>query len=456
MAKPVLMPKQGITVESCILTKWNVKVGDKVKVGDVLFSYETDKSAFDFPSEFDGEVLALFCEEGDEVPVLTNVCVIGNKGEDVSAFAPGGAKAPAATEVAAAPAQAAAQPAPAPQAAVKTDAKPVTMPKQGITVESCILTKWNVKVGDKVKVGDVLFSYETDKSAFDFQSEFEGEVLAIFCEEGDEVPVLTNVCVIGKKGDEYTLPKGKEFSTSLGVDANNDYMSNLGHVDFVEVDGEWWIAHWEWTVPFGTTPSFDIGRIYALSPMTWLDDSRVDYYVPVANGPTKHLQAKPYAASGYKNIAGEAKIEATNVQGDTLKYLTDGYTVTKSMYSDCVLQVKKKTEITLTFDSPKTVRGILIYNSYNYENAFSKIAAIQFDLAERPEWYTGGGKGLSCYIKDLGFPKAYKENEKILYSGVPSLATFNEIKVNGITITISDHLGNANTLNIAEIMVLGK
>ena len=28
MAIPVAMPKAGITVESCILTKWNVKVGD--------------------------------------------------------------------------------------------------------------------------------------------------------------------------------------------------------------------------------------------------------------------------------------------------------------------------------------------------------------------------------------------------------------------------------------------
>ena len=70
MANPVAMPKQGITVESCILTKWAVKVGDTVKVGDVLFSYETDKSAFDYQSEVAGEVLALFCEEGDEVPVL--------------------------------------------------------------------------------------------------------------------------------------------------------------------------------------------------------------------------------------------------------------------------------------------------------------------------------------------------------------------------------------------------
>ncbi len=86
MANPVLMPKQGITVESCILTKWNVNVGDKVKVGDTLFSFETDKSSIDYAAEAEGEVLALLCEEGDEVPVLTAVAVLGEKGEDISAF----------------------------------------------------------------------------------------------------------------------------------------------------------------------------------------------------------------------------------------------------------------------------------------------------------------------------------------------------------------------------------
>ena len=175
MAIPVLMPKQGITVESCILTKWNVKVGDVVKKGDVLFSYETDKSAFDQEAEVDGEVLALFCEEGDEVPVLTNVCVIGNKGENISSFAPGGATVQA-EEV---KAEVKPQEAPAPKAKGEKPAtsEGVMMPKQGITVESCILTKWNVKVGDAVKKGDVLFSYETDKSSFEQESEFEGEVL---------------------------------------------------------------------------------------------------------------------------------------------------------------------------------------------------------------------------------------------------------------------------------------
>ena len=203
MANPVLMPKAGITVESCILTTLNVKVGDKVKVGDVLFSYETDKSAFDQTSEFEGEVLAIFANEGDEVAVLTNVLVIGNAGEDVSSFAPNGAPSePAPTEVK--PVET------APVAPKAKGEKPATsngvlMPKAGITVESCILTKWSVKVGDMVKVGDVLFSYETDKSSFDQTSEFEGEVLALFYTEGDEVPVLNNVLVIGKKGDDVSF-----------------------------------------------------------------------------------------------------------------------------------------------------------------------------------------------------------------------------------------------------------
>ena len=202
MANAILMPKAGITVESCILTEWNVKVGDTVKVGDVICTYETDKSSFELTAEVAGEVLALFCEAGDEVPVLTNIAVVGNKGEDISSFAPNGAPAPAATEVQApAPAAAPAPVAAAPKA-LNPNVKPVTMPKAGITVESCILTEWKVKVGDTVKEGDVMFSYETDKSSFDYQAEVAGEVLAIFCEVGDEVPVLSNVCAVGPHGED--------------------------------------------------------------------------------------------------------------------------------------------------------------------------------------------------------------------------------------------------------------
>ena len=82
------MPKQGQSVESCIITEFKKKVGDKVAVGDVLFSYETDKASFDEESQVEGTLLAVFYNENDEVPVLTNVMVIGNPGESFEEFAP--------------------------------------------------------------------------------------------------------------------------------------------------------------------------------------------------------------------------------------------------------------------------------------------------------------------------------------------------------------------------------
>ncbi len=97
MAKAVIMPKAGITVESCIIGKWLKNVGDPVKVGDILFTYETDKASFECESTEEGELLAVFFNDGDEVPCFTNVCAVGAKGEDYSALKPGGAaEAPAA------------------------------------------------------------------------------------------------------------------------------------------------------------------------------------------------------------------------------------------------------------------------------------------------------------------------------------------------------------------------
>lgn len=95
MATPIIMPRQGQSVESCIITAWNKKVGDTVEQGEILFSYETDKSSFDEASPVSGKLLAVFHEEGDDVPCLENVCVIGADGEDISAFAVSVETAPA-------------------------------------------------------------------------------------------------------------------------------------------------------------------------------------------------------------------------------------------------------------------------------------------------------------------------------------------------------------------------
>ena len=88
MAHVVIMPRQGQSVETCIITEWYLKKGNKVSEGDLLFAYETDKASFDEVAETDGILLDIFFNAGDEVPVLTNIAVIGEEGEDVEEFRP--------------------------------------------------------------------------------------------------------------------------------------------------------------------------------------------------------------------------------------------------------------------------------------------------------------------------------------------------------------------------------
>ncbi|MBQ7036306.1 MAG: 2-oxo acid dehydrogenase subunit E2 [Clostridia bacterium] len=100
------MPKQGQSVESCIIAKWHKKKGDTVAEGDVLFTYETDKATFDEEAKVAGILLDVFFEEGDDVPCLTNVCAIGKEGNTTAELRPDGAE----SEAAPAPAPAAEAP----------------------------------------------------------------------------------------------------------------------------------------------------------------------------------------------------------------------------------------------------------------------------------------------------------------------------------------------------------
>lgn len=88
MATPIVMPKLGNTVEECLLASWKKDVGDSVEVGDVIAEIETDKTMAEVEATAAGTLLARFWEEGDLVPVLLNLCAVGETGEDASALRP--------------------------------------------------------------------------------------------------------------------------------------------------------------------------------------------------------------------------------------------------------------------------------------------------------------------------------------------------------------------------------
>jgi dihydrolipoamide dehydrogenase len=99
MATEVLMPRQGQSVESCIIVGWKVKEGDAVAEGQALCDVETDKATFEVPSPAAGTVCGIFYAAGDDVPVLKVIAVIGVAGEDVSALRPAAAPAVAAPKI---------------------------------------------------------------------------------------------------------------------------------------------------------------------------------------------------------------------------------------------------------------------------------------------------------------------------------------------------------------------
>lgn len=111
------------------------------------------------------------------------------------------------------------------------------MPKQGQSVETCIITKWFREKGEKVSSGDILFSYETDKAAFDLESPADGILLETFYPEGAEVPVLSNVAVIGQEG-ESTETFGKQETKTGSSSANNAVGQEAVAVEAVPFTGE--------------------------------------------------------------------------------------------------------------------------------------------------------------------------------------------------------------------------
>ncbi|MDB5465053.1 MAG: pyruvate dehydrogenase subunit beta [Phenylobacterium sp.] len=70
----VLMPALSPTMEEGTLAKWHVKVGDKVKSGDVIAEIETDKATMEVEAVDEGTVEAILVPEGaEEVKVNTPI-----------------------------------------------------------------------------------------------------------------------------------------------------------------------------------------------------------------------------------------------------------------------------------------------------------------------------------------------------------------------------------------------
>ena len=147
-----------------VIQEVNVKAGQTVKKGDVLFVLEAMKMKNNITALHDGKVQSVNVSKGDSV---THGQVLMSYGVKTAAPAPAAA-APAAAPKAAA-------------AAAPAGGETVSAPIPGVIQEV------NVKAGQTVKKGDVLFVLEAMKMKNNITAMRDGKVASVSVNKGDSV-----------------------------------------------------------------------------------------------------------------------------------------------------------------------------------------------------------------------------------------------------------------------------
>ena len=84
MSNEILMPALSPTMTEGNLSKWLVKIGDKVSAGDLIAEIETDKATMEVEAVDEGIVLDLLFKEGHQnIPVNTVIALIGDANEKI-------------------------------------------------------------------------------------------------------------------------------------------------------------------------------------------------------------------------------------------------------------------------------------------------------------------------------------------------------------------------------------
>ncbi|MFM8606446.1 MAG: acetoin dehydrogenase dihydrolipoyllysine-residue acetyltransferase subunit [Hyphomicrobiales bacterium] len=84
MADSILCPQVGQDLTEAKVVALHVKLGDKVKKGDIVAEVESEKASFEVEAFSSGTVIALPYKVGDTATVLEPLVVLGKEGESVA------------------------------------------------------------------------------------------------------------------------------------------------------------------------------------------------------------------------------------------------------------------------------------------------------------------------------------------------------------------------------------
>ncbi|MDO4706541.1 MAG: dihydrolipoyllysine-residue acetyltransferase [Comamonadaceae bacterium] len=167
-----------------------VKEGDTVKAEQSLITVESDKASMEIPSSHAGVVKAVLVKLGDKVSEGSVVLQLEAEGAVEAAASP----APAQVE-ATAPAQVAAQAAPASAPTAAAGPVQVRVPDIGDFKDVAVIEVF-IKPGDAVKAEQSLITVESDKASMEIPSSAAGTVKEVNVKLGDKVNIGDLIAVL--------------------------------------------------------------------------------------------------------------------------------------------------------------------------------------------------------------------------------------------------------------------
>jgi pyruvate dehydrogenase E2 component (dihydrolipoamide acetyltransferase) len=197
------LPELGENIEQGDLVRLMVEPGAKVNTGQSVMELETDKAVVEVPSSVSGTVQEIRVKEGDKIKVGQVIFTVDGAegktpGPSKKAEAAARSSAPSAPRpTPAAAAKEAAPPGPAPVAAPTgplgtggaSGAGEFRLPELGENISQGDLVRLMISAGTKVSEGQPVMELETDKAVVEVPSSVSGVVKDVKVKEGEKIKV---------------------------------------------------------------------------------------------------------------------------------------------------------------------------------------------------------------------------------------------------------------------------
>jgi len=201
------LPELGENIDQGDLVRLMISPGANVTEGQAVMELETDKAVIEVPSSVSGTVKDVRVKEGEKIKVGQVIFTVEN-GTGAKSKAPE-SKEPVAVKSALPPAspevkketpppQAQSQPAPSPVAPTSKTASPKTttsttsefrLPELGENIEQGDLVRLMISPGAKISEGQAVMELETEKAVVEVPSSVSGVVKEVLVKQGDKVKV---------------------------------------------------------------------------------------------------------------------------------------------------------------------------------------------------------------------------------------------------------------------------